>query len=246
MWWRYNRNMDTIGFKTVSGDKILAVKDGKELSFSDEELLRLWMFDNHVKRLVSFAEPLYKEMSFSISIPPKGRNDENNIPTELRLSALINELRPFMLKKDPIFFLDIRKIIGKQFCELDTFNKCMHEYKRMWLGYDINSISENSVKMQVVHQIDKEKITTYAQLLRIFIYGKYIHNDKNLKYAALVERIEYGPYYSGVRADLGVCIGDICNILRAFNTDFVRPILEQYIGVIKQLNWESLNSKSTK
>lgn len=228
-------------FDIIDGKKIVAVKNGKKLNFSNEELLRLWMFDNHVSRLVSFTGPLYRDMSFSVSIPSKKSKRGKNIPSELRLSALINELRPFMLKKDPIFFLDIRKIVSKQFNENEGFNNCMRNYKKMWQGYDINNVSSNSIKMQVVHKIDKVFITTYAQLLKIFIYGKYIHNDKNPEYSALVERIEYGPYYEGIRVELGICIGDVCNILRVFNKDFIKPILSVFEGTIKDLNWQSLN-----
>ena len=212
-------------FDIIDGKKIVAVKNGKKLAFSNEELLRLWMFDNHVSRLVSFTGPLYRDMSFSVSIPSKKSKRGKNIPSELRLSALINELRPFMLKKDPIFFLDIRKIVSKQFNENEGFNNCMRNYK----------------KMQVVHKIDKVFITTYAQLLKIFIYGKYIHNDKNPEYSTLVERIEYGPYYEGIRVELGICIGDVCNILRVFDKDFIKPILSVFEGTIKDLNWQSLN-----
>lgn len=239
--------MDTIKFRMDEKEHLVAFKRTKELDILEDELLALWSFNNHVDRLVEFVKPFYKEMSISYMMPTsKKATKDKNVPTELRLSAAINELRPFMLNKDSINFYKIRNIICRQFQDNPDFKECMKWYKKFWDSYDINSKHDNVAKMNTRYDIDKVSITTYPELLRLFMYGKYIHNNDNPQSTAIVYRIESSYYYPSIKAELGVCVANICNILRIFNRDFVKPILEVYEGTIKDLNWQSINKKEPK
>lgn len=235
--------MNTIKFKLTGKEQIVVTRKIDELDITEDELLALWSFNNHVERLVKFVKPFYEDMRISYAIPSKKESTKNKkVPTELRLSAAINELRPFMLNDDSICFYKIRNIISKQFKDNDDFNKCLKRYRKFWDAYDINKKHDNAIKMGTRYDIDEVLITTYAELLRIFIYGKYIHNGDNPKSAAIVYRVQSGFYYPTIKAELGVCIADICNMLRIFNRDFVKPILSIHKGTIKDLNWQAINT----
>ena len=234
--------MDTIKFEMDGKEHLVTFRKTEELNISDDELLALWAFDRHVERLLEFAKPFYNEMQISYSMPSNKKSTKNiNIPTELRLSASINELRPFMLNKDSICFYKIRKIISKQFKNNREFSECMKWYKKFWDAYDINNKHENSAKIGTRYDIDKVSITTYSEILKVFMYGKYIHNGDNPKDTALVYRIEKSYFYPSIKADLGICVANICDILRIFNRDFVKPILAASEGRIRSLHWQPIN-----
>lgn len=201
------------------------IKKVEDLGFNETELLYLWMFDNHVVRLLKFAKPLREKRTL----------------TELRLSAILNEIRPFMLKGDPIHFFDIRNIISQHSRADGILNERLKDYKNDWKKYDINKKHASAKKMNSSYRVDAVVINTYADLLGIFIYGKYIHNDKDLKNTAVAHRMETGVCYPNIRAGLIEGIIEICDILNRFDKDFVKPIVDTYRGTIKYRNWRNIN-----
>ena len=213
--------------------------------YTDEELIKLWMFSNHVGRLSDFCRPMRKPMNINIdmSTAKSRKYSGSNIPTEVRLSATLNEIRSFTLKKDPTHFYTIKNIISKHNIDKPEVIKQLELYRTLWNEYDIEAGHKESRKMNVIYIIDNDKIDTYSKLLYYFIYGKYIHNDKDLAVASVVDRLQQGKYYPKIRADLGICVVEMCNILRAFNKQFVKPILKQYAGTIRHLNWCAIHRK---
>lgn len=231
-----------IKFESGKKEYLATIKATRGSNFTNDELLALWSFNNHTNRLVKFIRPFYKEMIISYAMPTNEKATSNkNVPTELRLSAAINELRPFMLNGDSINFYKTVGVIHKQFRGNVEFEECMKWYKQLWRRYDINVNNKHAARINTRYDIDNISITTYPELLRIFMYGKYIHNNDNPKSTAIVYRIEKSLYYPSIKAELGVCISHICNILCIFNGDFVKPVLKIHKNTIRSLNWQSIN-----
>lgn len=203
----------------------------------DEDLLLLIIFDRYAKRLIKFARPLQRPPGLSITLSPKSNKSKiclTNTPSELKFSALLNSLRPLTLT-DGYAFLNVRNRISSYYHSVDDNKRVrvLRDYKKTWTSLT-DKTSEHKITMQGILSINGPEITTYAELLDYFIYGKYVHSaaDKFI----IVSCIENNPLlYAQARMNIGECIYALSEILRDFSSEHVSPIIKEHASRIKNI-----------
>ncbi|MDO4967508.1 MAG: hypothetical protein Q4E70_01955 [Candidatus Saccharibacteria bacterium] len=195
---------------------------------SDEDLLTLWKFSVRAKRLRKISKNWKRGTSIKMENLPNSttRITTTGLSSDMRLSAALNELRPFMLSSDCIYFPKVRKKISKMYKSSEKISN-LKTCKSFWNKYDLNNEnSPNSAKMRIVFIIKEKQITSYKQLLKCFMYGRYFHNDDNSLFI-LENFIEENPqFYPHAKSELQFVIFTISSFLFGFNKIYVEPILK--------------------
>ena len=95
----------------------------------------------------------------------------------MRLSATLNELRPFMLSGEHIYFPTVRKMVSGWCANDGPIQECLKGHKDFWKSYDINEENtQNSSKMKFCFELGKQEIKTHKQLMKYFMYCRFFHN----------------------------------------------------------------------
>jgi hypothetical protein len=179
----------------------------------------------HLGRLSKFSRPLSgKEVGFKIALDKNIVKESTGLPTELRTAALINELRSFMLKKDPASFYCILRIVSKYYRNYhpediltrDSLKRCKKIYTSNVLGAKLSII---------INYKDGYRLDNWGEFLDILIYGKYIHNkpDKVDRLLVTEENLWLNTQCRADFTKLTVCTE---KFLRSFDEKYVQPILK--------------------
>lgn len=201
------------------GSEILEVS-GAISSLQQEDIFSLKCYHAHCVRLFRFCRPLHK--SFTMGIDSSERT--KGAPTELRLSALFNEIRPFTLQGDPVYFLKIIKIIKRYWANDKGAQDRLDRLKKEWLLLDAKSASQK--KMPVCFNVGDKEIKTYAALIDIMMYGKYIHNDKNGgDRAQTFSALEHAWFEPAIRWFAGNGISQMSTIISHVDKEFTVSII---------------------
>lgn len=187
---------------------------------SEEEVYKLKIFQMHLRRLSKFTRPLYKESSYTVEYTPKRSSlKTRNLATELRMAAIVNEIRSFMLNDDPSYFYAVASIASRYY-QADTEKvKKIREWKKLWKAF-------GSQKTGMVINVGKDEIlSNWGAVLDILTYGKFVHNvkEKHKTYSYA----ETDPMLSGhVALSFSSIAVNIDRFLRSFDQHFIIPIIE--------------------
>ena len=146
----------------------------------------------------------------------------------MRLSATLNELRPFMLSGEHIYFPTVRKMVSGWCANDGPIQECLKGHKDFWKSYDINEENtQNSSKMKFCFELGKQEIKTHKQLMKYFMYGRFFHNDKDDLFV-LETLIEEDPLlYATAKSELQCVIYLLSSFLLKFDQAYIEPIIKK-------------------
>ena len=196
---------------------------------SDEDLLVLWKFSIRVKRLRKLVAGWKRggkiKMESPSSLKPKVIG--SGLSSDIRLSAALNELRPFMLSSESIYFPNVRNKISRMYVSDESALKQLKGCKKFWKAYDLYNNGEDSSKMRIVFNIRGRQIDKHKQLLECFMYGRYFHDDDNSLFV-LENVIEDNLLlYAIAKMELQFAIFTISSFLTSFNKEYVEPVIKR-------------------
>jgi hypothetical protein len=187
---------------------------------TNEDKYKLKIFQMHLRRLTKFTKPLYKKSGYTVNYTAKNSTlKTSNLATELRMAAIINEIRSFMLRKDPSQFEAIADIALKFYRNDQEKVLKIRKWKKQWKELFLQSTGI------VINVEDKEIFKNWGEVLDALTYGKFIHNKKE-KYATYAHT-EIDPMLTGhVALTFSSIAVNVDKYLRTFDHHFVKPILE--------------------
>lgn len=191
---------------------------------SEEDIYKLRIFEMHLRRLTKFTKPLYKKSGYTVKYTPvRSSLKTKNLATELRMAAIINEIRSFMLDKDPANFSAVASIASRYYRDDREKVEKIRGWKKQWKDLF-------SQKTGVVINVNQAEIlSNWGEVLDILTYGKFVHNtrEKHKTYSYA----ETDPMLTGHMALTFSSIAvNIDRFLRTFDHHFIRPIIESING----------------
>lgn len=189
---------------------------------TDENKYRLKIFQMHLRRLSKFTKPLYKKSGFTVKYTQKSSTlKTRNLATELRMAALVNETRSFVLNDDPANFKVVANIASRYYKDQGDNEKVelIRKWKKQWKDLFTQ-------KTGVVINVDgKEILENWGEILEVLTYGKFVHNEKEKH--KTYSYAETDPMLSGhIALTFSTIAVNIDRFLRTFNHHFINPIVE--------------------
>jgi hypothetical protein len=205
--------------------------------FTSVDLDNLIIFEARLKSLSKFSRPLYKKLSWKISIHPVSRiKRQKGVPSDLRTAAIVNELRSFvLLEKDPAFFRKIQRIVKKY----HAGNRAVQQEVKEWLqNWELQLDSVLVMKFGLKDGM----IDSYRKLLDLVTYGEYNHNDLG-KFKNIVYLRKNLWADMQIRSSIRSIAVFADRFLRSFDKKFVKPIIEKELLAAKMKLEKSLQKK---
>ena len=202
----------------------------KEIRINDRDPITLWMFSTRVERLHSIVKGWSKGSSISCKLRTTSPSElkTTGISTDIRLSASLNELRPFMLKNERTYFPTVRSLVSSWYRDDKQIQVHLDNNKAFWRSYDINEMNAaNNARMQVCFSVAGKEIVEYKMLLQCFMYGKYFHDDKVDLFLAETLIENNSLYYATAKAELQSCIYLLQTFLKEFDRTYIKPVLKE-------------------